>query len=476
MARPLPACSRLPLFTLAALVSVLGACSDSDGCPRDAQPGFESRAPFDARARVRRVDCGFSSTAVGLGLAADGSMWLRRIEYEDHAEESFFYPPIKVLTHVGPGGEFLGELTTPDFIKDFVVHPSGELTVFGWEKSEPATTLQLRRLRPDGTVIAERVLRNDVPPEERLTYVGTSDGRVVKTAVPENERGLGILVARPFGEDAYLLTGMDGVRLLRLDSALQTRWVGVVEPSVELKATTQEQMRAMGAPFIGWGLDVDEAGRAHVAVPFLDVHRRAYAEALQRMPEGPEGRGILVTRFGPTGALLGARTVPTGTADEIVGLAVDGEAFAIGARSSTPSEQADKRTDTNLFFASGRFDGPPSDFVTRDFSLDRDEAPAALVRCGVARYCLAGHTGYVELNSGRTSDNGKGFILTLDARGEQQDLLLLEGERDTQVLQAAAGPGGSVVFAFSTNEAPNVARVANRLKNNEVWLGVFGGP
>ncbi|WP_163988395.1 hypothetical protein [Pyxidicoccus caerfyrddinensis] len=477
MARFRPACSRLSFLTLAALVSVLGGCSDSDDdCARDAQAGFEARAPFDARARVRRVDCAFRGNVVGLGVEADGSTWLRRIEYQDHGVDSFYYPPVKLLTHVGPGGELLGELTMPEFIQDFVVHPSGELTVFGWEKTQSQLEIQLRRLRPDGTVISEGVLRNDVPPEERLTFNGLPDGRVVKLQETDEERGLGVLVIRPSGEDVYVLAGMDGLRLLRLDNRLQTKWTSVVAPSVILKATTREQMSAMGAPFTGFGLTVDEADRAHVATPFLGVHRRAYVEALRKLPEGPEGRGILVSSFEPTGAWLGARTVPTETADELASLVVGGGAYAIGGRTSRPVQQEDKSRETNLFFASGRFDRPVEEAVTRDFSLDQDETSAALVPCGEAHYCLAGHTGYLDLDSGRTQDNGKGFILKLDAQGTQQDLLLLEGPRDTQVLIAAGGPKGSVVFAFSTNEASNLSRVADHLKNNEVWLGVFGGP
>ncbi|QSQ25815.1 hypothetical protein JY651_13170 [Pyxidicoccus parkwayensis] len=469
--------ARLAL-SLAALIPLLGACSDStdDDCARDAQAGFESRQPFDARARVRRVDCGFTSGVQGLGVAADGSTWLRRSEFKDHGEETFYYPAVKVLTHVGAGGEFLGELTLPDFVQDFVVHPSGELTVFGWEKADAKTALQLRRLSPDGTVIAERVLRNEVPPEERLEYEATVDGRVTKVELPESERYLSTLASRPVGEDAYLLAGMDGLRLLRLGSRLETQWVSVVEPNVALKAATWDEMHAMGAPFIGFALDVDEAGRAHVATPLLDVQRRAYAEALRRLPDGPQARGVLMSSFESTGTWRGARLVPTESADEVVGLVARGGAFAVGASASAPVERADKGSDFNLFFASGRLDRPAEEYVTRDFSLDQDEAPTALVPCGTERYCLAGHTGYVQLDNGRTQDNGKGFVLALDASGAQQDLLLLEGQRDTQVLRATAGPGGSVVFAFSTNEAANTARVADHLKNNEVWLGVYGGP
>ncbi|MFP2912849.1 hypothetical protein ACLESD_49160 [Pyxidicoccus sp. 3LFB2] len=477
MARSHPATSRLRLLVLAALLPLLGACSDSDdGCPRDAQAGFEARAPFDTRARVRRVDCGFRSGVVKLALAGDGSAWLRRVEFKDRGDDTFFHPPDKLLTHLGPGGEFLGELTTPDFVQDFVVHPSGELTVFGWDKQADALTMQVRRLRPDGSLISERLLRNDVPPEERLNYRATPDGRVQKVDVPENERGFGVLAAEPHGEDVYVLLGMDGLRLLRLGSTLETRWARVVDASVFLTAADASGMRALGAPFTGVGLAVDEAGRAHVATSFLKVERTAYVQAFGRFPEGPTGRSILLSAFEPTGTPVGARTVPTDTADEIAGLVAGHGAFALTARASLPTIEADKPTDTDLFFASGRWDRPAEESVTRTFSLDQDEAPSALVACGEGRYCLAGHTSYVDLESGRTPDNGQGFVLTVDASGAQQDLLLLEGERDTEVLDAVAGPGGSVVFVFATNQPVNIARVANHLKHNEVWLGVYGGP
>ncbi|MFP2931816.1 hypothetical protein ACLESO_42910 [Pyxidicoccus sp. 3LG] len=478
MARFLPVGGWLRLLTLAAFIPLLGACSESDdgGCPRDAHAGFEARAPFDGRARVRRVDCGFRSGVEGMVVAADGSTWLRRIEYADHGDESFFYPPNKLLTHVGPGGELLGELRMPEFIQDFVVHPSGELTVLGWDKPQDPKTVQVRRLRPDGSVIAERLFGIDIPPEERLYYQASPDGNLVKVALPEEDRAVGVVTARAQGEDVFMVVGADGLRLVHLDSALQTRWASVVAPSVGLVGANSEQVRAMGGPFVGWHLDVDEAGRIHVASPFLEVYRRAYAEAFRSLPEGDEGRGILLTTFEPTGARRSARVVGTDTADDLSGLVVRGDTFVLGARTSTPSTQANKRIDTDLFFASGRWDGTGDGGVTRLISLDRDDESVSLIPCGEGRYCLAGHTAYEELKTGRTLEGGKGFVLALDARGEQQDLLLLEGQRDTEVLSAVPGPGGSVVFAFATNQYGDTGRVGYPFKDNEVWLGVFGGP
>ncbi|MCP3138041.1 hypothetical protein [Pyxidicoccus xibeiensis] len=477
MARSCPAESRLRLVALAAFLPLLGACSDLEnaGCPRDGHTAFESRAPFDARARVRRVDCGFRSGVEGMAVGADGSIWLRRLEYTDRGDESFYYPAEKRLTHVGPGGELLGELPMPEFIKDFVVHPSGELTILGWDQPEDPRTLQMRRIRPDGSVIAERLLSFSIPPAERLYYLSSADGQLARVTLPEEERVLGVAAARAHGEDLFVLVGADGLRLLHLDSTLATRWVSVVAPSVGILGASWDQLRALGAPFIGWALAVDEAGRIHVASPFLDITRRAYADALETQPEGPGGRGILLTTFEPTGARLSARTVPTETADDITSLIVRGDTFTIGARAATPATQAKKRIDTDLFFASGRWDGMGDAPVIRTIALDRDEAPTALVPCGEGRYCFAGHTGYVEMETGLTHDAGKGFILTVDAKGEQQDLLLLEGQRDTEVLRALPRPDGSIVFAFATNQPANT-RVGDRFKNNEVWLGVFGGP
>jgi hypothetical protein len=477
MARFHPAFSRLSILVLAAFLPLLGACSDSDdGCPRDGQQGFEVRAPFDARARVRRVDCGFRGSVTGLQLAGDGSAWLHRVEYKDRGDDTFYFPPDKLLTHIGPGGEFLGELKTPDFVQDFVVHPSGELTVFGWDEPTDPMAFQVRRLRPDGSLISERLLRNDLPPEQRLNFNAYPSGRVARVDVPDAERGFGVIAARAHGEDVYLLVGMDGLRLMRLDSTLEQRWVSVVKPTYAIQAATESQMRALGAPFVGWALDVDAAGRAVVATSFMNFERGAYAEAFGRTPEGQEGRSILLAHFAPTGEALGARTVPTETADVITGLVAEGDTFALGARASTPTGNKDDLIDNDLFFASGRWDRPAQEFVTRGIALDRDEEPSAFVACGAGRYCFGGHTGYLIQESGRTADFGKGFVLAVDAQGAQQDLVLLQGERDTEVLDAVAGPEGAVVFVFATNQPANIARVADRLKYNEVWLGVLDGP
>ncbi|MBZ4419884.1 hypothetical protein [Myxococcus sp. RHSTA-1-4] len=478
MARYRPSCPRLRRLALTALIALPGACSESggDGCERDGQAGFEARAPFDERARVRRVDCAFMSGVHGLVSAPDGSLWLRRTEFKDRGDDTFFHPPDKLLTHVGAGGELLGELSLPDFVRAHVVHPSGELTVVGWERPEDAKTVQVRRLRPDGSLISERVLGLPLAPEERMYYLASPDGTVEKVELPEEERALGVVAARAHGEDLFLLVALDGLRLMRLDSALQVRWVSAVAPSVGLTGANAEQMRALGVPFLGWMLEVDEAGRAQVATPFLVFHRRPYAENFPQPPEGPEGRAILLTRFEPTGERSAVRTVPTEHADELVGLAVSGESYVLGARAATPVEQPDKRTEADVFFVAGRWDAPADALITRAHTLDQDDAPVAMLPCGAGRYCFAGHTSYLMTDRGRTQEPGEGFILTVDARGERQDLLRLQGERDTEVLQAVPGPGGSVVFALSTNQPANIARVGNAFKNNETWLGVFSPP
>lgn len=476
MARSHPACSRLPLIVLAILLPLLGACSDpvDAGCPRDAQAGFEARPPFDARARVRRVDCAFRSGVEELDLGPDGSAWLRRIEYKDRGDQSFYFPPDKLLTRVGPGGELLGELPLPEFVRELVVHPSGELTAVGWDQSSETGTLQVRRFRPDGSLVTERILRHTVPPEQRLSYRANANGAVARVEPSGEEGTVGVLAARAHGEDLFLLVGMDGIRLMRLDGALEVRWMSAVAPSVALLGANKEQMRALGLPFIGFLLDVDAAGRAQVAIPFAAFHRRAYVDSFPQPPEGPEGRGILVTRFEPTGERSAARTVPTEHARFLTGLVASEESFALGARTSEPGVPPDTGIEEDVFFASGRWDGAADAPVVRTLSLDQDDAPEALLSCGEGLYCLAGRTSYEVTDRGRTHEYGEGFILAVDARGEQQHLLRLQGPRDTEVLHAVPGPGGSVVFAFATNQPANVARVGDAFKNNETWLGVFG--
>ena len=159
----------------------------------------------------------------------------------------------------------------------------------------------------------------------------------------------------------------------------------------------------------------------------------------------------------------------------MVGLAVRGGVYAVGARANTVVAREGKPTESDLHFVSGRWDRPADELVQRTFSLDRDDVPGAFISCGQGRFCFAGHTGYDDL-PGQMDTNGQGFVLAVNAQGEPQDELRLQGERDTEVIQAAEGPGGSVVFAFITNQAADVDRVGDKFKNNETWVGVFGGP
>lgn len=477
MVRNRGARTRHPWPALAALLPLFTACSEDDACVRDEHSAYAERAPFDARSRVRRVDCGFRSGVPGQAVGADGSAWLRRIEYKDRGEDTFFHPPDKLLTHVGAGGELLAELTLPDFVTHHVVHPSGELTVFGWDTSndDEPQVIQVRRLRADGSVITARRLVNETPPELRLNYTAASDGSIAKVDPPEGERFASLLVARADGEDTVFVAGLDGLRVGRLDSTLATRWLSPVAPAVVLKLGTGEQMTALGAPLVGWGLDVDEQGRAHVATPMLGVQRRAYVHAFREPPVGPETRSILLSSFSTTGEQLSARVIPAPAPQEIIGVVVRKGAFALGA-SERASVGGGLVVAPDLYFASGRLDAPVEEDLTVSIDVDRDDQPSSFFACGEGRYCFAGHTAFEPQETGPLWTEGQGFVLAVDARGTKQDALFLQGPRDTQVLTAGEGPGGSVVFSFTTNEAPDIGRVASHLKNNETWLGFLSAP
>src|SRR5215217_6525842 len=477
MVRHRGAHTRLPLLALVALLPLFIACSEDDPCVRDEHSSYAERAPFDVRSRVRRVDCGFSSNVAGMSTGADGSAWLRRFEYKDRGEDTFFHPPDKLLTHVGAGGELLAELTLPDFVIHHVVHPSGELTVFGWDTSrdEDPMAIQVRRLRADGSVITTRRLVNETPPELRLDYKAAPDGTITKMDLPEKERFASLLLARADGEDTVFVAGLDGLRVGRLDSTLATRWLSPVAPTVVLNLTTWEQMTALGAPLVGMGLDVDEHGRTHVATPMLGVQRLAYVHAFREHPMGPETRSILLSSFSATGELLSARAIPAPSPQEITGLVVRKGAFALGA-SERASAGGRPVLAPDLFFASGRLDAPVEEDLSLRLDVDRDDAPASFFACGEGRDCFAGHTAFEPQETGPAWTDGQGFILAVDARGTKQDALFLQGPRDTRVLTAVERPGGSAVFAFTTNEAPDKGRVASHLKNNGRWLGLPSSP
>ncbi|MCE9670237.1 hypothetical protein LY474_20780 [Myxococcus stipitatus] len=463
-------------LAIAGLGWVGAACSEPEPCVRESQAGYAARAPFDARARVRRVDCGFTSSVVGLAVAPDGAAWLRRIEYEDHGEDSFYRPPDKLLQHVGADGALLNELRVPDYVSHHVVHPSGELTILGWDKSFQAGRLvQLRRLAADGSLLSEREWTYDVPVEQRWDYTVSAEGVLRRVEVAEPQRYMSVLQARAVGEETAILVAADGIRVGMLDRSLQPRWMSLVTPTVAITGQpTREQMLALGAPFGGSGLDVDPAGGVHVAMPFMDVQRRARADAFPSVPGGPEGRSILLASFSPTGELVASRAIPAQTPREVTGLAVEDGVFAVGASERAPADGFSE-AHPDLYFAAGRLDGAADAVVVRRLDIDRDDVPTAFIGCGVGRFCFAGQTAFEPSPTGPAWTESQGFVLAVDGQGERQALLLLQGPRDTEVTQASEGPGGRVVFALETDEPADAARVADLLKRNESWVGVFDG-
>jgi hypothetical protein len=105
---------------------------------------------------------------------------------------------------------------------------------------------------------------------------------------------------------------------------------------------------------------------------------------------------LLSLACAPDGAPRSLRTVPTSTAEQLVGLETRDGTFALGALAKTPINQPGKAFEAELFFASGRFDRPTSEDVSRTISLDNDDVPASLTACGPGLYCFAGHTGFVD--------------------------------------------------------------------------------
>ncbi|AKF86061.1 hypothetical protein MFUL124B02_21110 [Myxococcus fulvus 124B02] len=464
---------RLAFF---ALLPLLGACSDSrEPCVRDSQAAFTPADFLDEHLRARRIDCGFQSSVNDVAVGADGTTWLRRGEYEDRGEDTFFFPPVKRLSQVDAEGGWRGELSLPDFVHHHVVHPSGELTVFGWEREEDPLVIQVRRIRPDGTLVAQRRFTHAIPPEARMDFIALPNGALGRAQLPDSERNAAIMLARADGEEVVFLVALDGIRVGRLDARLETLWLSPVAPSVALRDfSTWEQMEAVGAPWVGWGLDVDEQHQVHVATPLMDLQRRAYVESFAREPTGATGRAFLLSSFSPSGAFVSARAVSAPEPQEIVGLVVRAGTFALGA-----SERAlvgGRTLSPDLYFASGRIDGSAEDDLVRALDVERDDVPVSFVACGQARYCFAGDTGFAQDSTDPEQRKSKGFLLTVDARGQQQGLFQLQREEGVHVLIARQGVGDSVVFAFGIDGSRTTGGPGSRAKSNETWVGILSPP
>ncbi|MCP3061473.1 hypothetical protein LXT21_22060 [Myxococcus sp. K38C18041901] len=462
--------SRLTFF---ALLSLLGACSDSEESCRRGGVGTYSQPSFAApNIEARRVDCGFQSSVSDVALGEDGLAWIRRGEYVDRGEDTFFFPPSKFLSKLDPMGNWLGEFPLPDFVTHHVVHPSGEVTVFGWEKDADPRVIQVRRLRRDGSLVAQRRFTQDIPPAERLDFIAQPDGAVTRVRTLESERSAAILLARADGEEVVFLGAIDGMRVGRLDASLETSWLSPVAPTVALKDfSTGEQMAAVGAPWVGWGLDVDERHQVHVATPLMDLQRRAYVESFEREPTGATGRAFLLSSFSPTGAFVSARAVSAPKPQEIVGLVVRAGAFALGA--SERARVGGRALSPDLYFASGRLEGPVEDDLVRTLDVDRDDVPVSFVPCGRERYCFAGDTGFEQGSTDLEQRKSKGFLLEVDPLGQQVGLFQIQYGEGVHVLVAREGRWDKPVFAFSLDGSQTPGGAGSRAKSNQTWVGIL---
>ncbi|GEN12177.1 hypothetical protein SAMN05443572_107336 [Myxococcus fulvus] len=465
--------SRPAFLALAVLLSLLGACSDSEeACRRGGVGTYSQPAFLVPNIEGRRVDCGFQSNVSDVAMGENGFAWIRRSEYVDRGEDTFFFPPNKLLSRLDPMGTWLEEVPLPDFVTHHVVHPSGEVTVFGWEKEVDPLAIQVRRLGPDGSVIKSRRFTHDIPLEARLDFIAQPGGAVTRVRTPESERFAAIMLARADGEEVVFLAALDGMRVGRLDANLDTLWLSPVAPSVALKDfSTWEQMAAVGAPWVGWGLDVDEQHQVHVATPLMDVQRRAYVESFEREPTGATGRSFLLSSFSSTGAFVSARAVSAPKPQEIVGLVVRAGAFALGA-----SERAlvgGRAVSPDLYFASGRLEGPVGDDLVRALDVDRDDVPVSFVACGWERYCFAGDTGFEQGSADLEQRKSKGFLLEVDPLGQQLSLSQIQYGEGVHVLVAREGRLGNPVFAFSLDGTQTTGGPGSRAKSNQTWVGIL---
>jgi hypothetical protein len=244
-----------------ALVAALIACAEPAAPAAPVEEGFVQREGFDARARARRLDQAFSSRAQRVRSCPDGSLWVLYSAYPTVEASLSGTPLLQRLVHVGAQGAQLRELSV-EGVSDFAVHPGGELTLL-------VGAGVLRRLRPDGAPRAERSLALEVPADDRWTYLIYPDGsheRVQDDPALERQR---VRRLEAVGEEVLALVSASGARVVRLDAGLQTRWTSpALYPGVSLRADSLER-QALGYPFDGEQLAVDEAGRGSLrgAVP-----------------------------------------------------------------------------------------------------------------------------------------------------------------------------------------------------------------
>jgi hypothetical protein len=410
--------------------------------------------------KVRSVPRAFRTTVTSLEIDPAGKVWLLRDEWSDPAQ----LLGVPVLERYAPTGPLEKRITFPAHagVSSFVVHPSGELSVFVMRDDDANMidyALHILRLSSDGDAIAEATFEETPGPRENLFYDDTGVHELPVDG-PFRLAWNGHVVGLPDGEGLYLLAEWTySVKLYRLNADYGRTWgVQVLPANIGTAFSFSPSLLAQ-----------DEQGRMYVGSEMFEDDAHIFGEHFQRPPLSPNGSyDILVQRFETDGIFSSARLLGSVAVDHPSAMtAHDGRVLVAGAARITKHDLPNRTMEWDLIAIRASLDDSSAD-VYRSFDLARDDFDAAMVEAADGTLYLAGRTDYVQVDTNSEVENGKGLLLSLSADLSQHTSMTLPGPRDVQLRALRRLPDGRIVFA-GMRDGPLTHTDPAMTNNDGVW-------
>ena len=422
---------------------------------------------WPAGVEVRSVPAAFRTSVTSLEIDPAGKVWLLRDTWSDPSE----LRGVPVLERYAPSGHLEKRITFAAHagVSRFVVHPSGELSVFVMRDDDGDMmdyALQILRLSPDGETISEARFEENPGPRENLFYDGTGVHELPLDK-PFRLSQFGHVVGLPDGEGLYLLAEWTyGVKLYRLKADYSRAWgVQVMPANIGFAFNFYPSVLAR-----------DEQGRIHVGYQLFQDDAHIYGEHFQRAPLTPIGSyDELVQRFTPDGMFSGARLFGGVAVDHASAMTVhDGSVLIVGAARITKYDLPNRTMEWDVVAMRGNLDDTSADEY-RPLDLARDDFGWAMVEGADGTIYVGGRTDYVQVDTNSEVENGKGLLLALSADLSRQTSITLPGPRDVQIRALRRLPDGRIVFA-GMRDGPLTHTDPAMTNNDGVWGVARLGP
>ncbi|MBZ4423142.1 hypothetical protein [Myxococcus sp. RHSTA-1-4] len=398
---------------------------------------------WPTQTQYRQVGEAFRGTVHQLEVDDEGRSWLIRQDFDSPEDLTGQW----TLEVYAPDGQRVFTLAREEGVEPyrFVRHPSGELTLFELQRL-PETTdfrLRLRRLSPEGQVLAERGFEDPGRPEEWPLYLldATRVTQVLERPSREVRWGREHFVhlrALALGEEVAFIVWSHGLKLYRLAPGLDLAWDLQLMPDhswMDVLAN-QEQLTldAEGNLLVGWGMFRSEAAA---------WQQRFGRELAWRGGEAD----ILVQRISPDGRFLSAQLHGNEQTEQLVGMGVHQGELLIGAVSRVlKHDRPNDTTEWDLVLMRARLEAGTL-LQHRVIDVAREDLAYDFQVDAQGRVWFAGVSDFLQVDTNSLVEFGQGLLLRTDVQGERTESLLLKGPRHVTVRRLALHPDGTLRFA-----------------------------